>query len=681
MKVFKIYLILIIYMITVIAGGNNIDNKQIFGDETKANYLAKIFTSLNNSTNIVLAIDSSASMNDGTQGAKQASIEFLKALGDNTDGRIKVGYVSWRHIPASSSPDLSSDLKGISEKVKEIDFTGNTCMRTGLNKSFELLQNAIPTADYNIIVIISDGEENCNTGKNFTCEEFKSNYPKNVYIYTLQTRSSEEGDRLLKCLERPITLSNTNELNKGNNEKPLPNLRTNSEFPDQGQNSQGKIITPYKIQVQSFNISRRNTNTNMTISKSIVDGKLGPKVILKLTAPGIKDIKSSVVIAVDSSGSMGIGGNPRYGDHIRDSMPKILDAIENRMPNSNVSIISWDDDIDLAYGPLLKSNSNASMMPNASMVLNASMVPIAQAKKEIIEKNVFTNKYPYDKFLYLIPADKWSNSRLAGFLWPLDLLFLKKLPPTDYYYCYENESTNLSVGLKSAISTLDNSSLIKGQSQLDARRKLIIFIAGRSEFSKCDDNLIEEARRKYYNISTVGVGVAEGSMMEKELIKIAGNERNYNYSTGSSGWTSRAVDKVIEGDLYEFSKSDITNGIALVETIYPYLRLDNNSIRATINGVNISKALISKGIRINPDNTTTLKITLSKKLNMKPDDVIEVSFDTYLDLTLPIDNARSGNQKKYAIDKGAPASNVSYNWLANGQLYSIPLPENSINIY
>jgi hypothetical protein len=662
MQFYKIYLILIIYLIALTAGGNNTDDQQILSPESKANYLARIFTGLNNSTNVVLAIDSSASMDGSLKSAKQIAIEFLKALGNNTEGRIKAGYVSWRHVPVSGSTNLSTNFDDISEKINEIDFTGNTCLRTGLNKSLELLQNATPISDYDIIIIISDGKENCNTGKNFTCEEFVRNFPKDVYIYTIQIRDSDEGSRLLKCLERPIPI-NTDTLNETTIENPVLNLPTEVELPQRSPDSQEEFETLFNFQVQSFNISRRDIDTNMTISKSIIGGGLGPRIILKLTAPGIRDIKSGVVIAVDSSGSMGVGGNPRYGDHIRNSMPKILDAIDSRMPNSNVSIISWDDDIDFACGPLSRGNSNAVM------------VPIAQAKKEILENNVFIDKYPYDKFLYLIPADKWSSS------WFADLLCTKKLPPVDYYYCYENESTNLSIGLRCALRTLDNASLIDGQNRLDATRKLIILIAGRSEFSKCDENLIDEARTKYYDISTVGIGVVEGSMMEKELIKIAGEERNYNYSTGSSGWTSRAVDKVIEDDLYEFSKSNITNDIILTETIPQYLRLDNNSTQATINGVKISKNLMNKEIQINSDNTTTLRVTLSKKLNMKPDDVIEVSFDTYLDLTLPIDYTSSKTQNKYIVEKGTPASNVSYNWLANEQIYSIPLPENSINIY
>jgi len=662
MKISKVYLLLIIYLLIIIADGNSIDEQPISGPESRANNLAEIFSSLNNTANIVLAIDSSASMDDGFQSAKEVALEFLEALGNNQDRNLKVGYVSWRHAPVSSSPNLSSKFSGLPEEIRKIDFTGNTCLRMGINRSLDLLRNETPNSGYNIIVIISDGEENCNTG-NLTCSEFAKIFPDDVYVYTIQTRTSERGSTLLKCMERPIDIDPLNGIST-KDQIPIPQLKVNPILADH--RSKEDLKANFDFEIQSFNISRRDADTNITISKSIVSGEFGPKVKLKLTAPGIKDIKSGVVISVDSSGSMGLGGNPRYGEHIRNSMPKILDAIEEYMPNSNISIISWDNDTDFAYGPLSGGNGIAAM------------VPISRAKEEIADNDVFTCKCPYDKFLYSIPANGLPDSSLLRIF---DFLFTKKLQPTNHYYCYENESTNLSIGLESAIKALDNSSFIQDRNRLDATRKLIILIVGRSEFSNCDDDLIKEAKRKYYDINTVGIGVVDGSMMEKELIKIAGGERNYNYSTGSSGWTSEAVDQVIKDALYEFSRSNITNDLTVVETLYPYLRLNNDSIKVSINNVELSKDLINREIQVNSDNTTTLRIALNRNINIKPSDVIEIFFDTYLDLSMPLGMSSSRTQKKYTINMSSPTSGVSYYWLANGQSYTIPLPENSLNIY
>lgn len=607
----------------------------------KAKSIAENLINLNTPLHIVLAIDSSASMNASAD-AKTAAIEFLKIVKNRINNSIKVGYVSWKHYPASYSKDLSSNYHELYDNISNIDFTGNTCLMVGLNKSLDLLNEAKSTEGKDIIVIISDGEENCNTSRNFTCEDLSSINLQGVQIYTIQTGNLEKKNPLLECLK--------------NADFPTPLRNVVTEWSN-------TTDDPFYVRAQGRNIAIRELSTNMTITKRIIKGNLGPRILLRISAPNITEVKSGMVIALDSSGSLGTGGRPEYGRYIREVMPKILDKIEEKMPNNRISIVSWDNDIDFTYRPLTK-DKNAT----------PELVPISLAKKEIAEDEVFMKKSPYDKLFGLINISRWIDD-----ISPLSLFVSKKDYPENYYYFDEYEGTNLSLALERPIRTLDKAYSFFSQNRTDASRKVILLMTGRSEFSPCDPRLINDAQRKNYGIFAIGLGVIDGSKMHKELINMTANQKNetrYYYSPGSVDWTGQVADKEIDKIIYEIATSEIANNFTLVDTIYPYLRVNPNSITTTENGqkINISSSNIT-----NSDGTTTLKLGFNRSI--KPEDIIEISIDTEFNLSLPVDVTESRTSKAFVINNQTMPSSLSYIWQSNGKKYTLPLPENSISIY
>ena len=647
-KFFLVFIILAVFVTESLYGNASDNSDPIIGAKTIAENLTKLNTSLN----IVLAIDSSASIYYESQSSKSTAIEFLKTIENKTNTRIKIGYVSWRHVPVFSSSYLSSNFSDIYHRINDTNFTGNTCFRNGLNRSLELLRKEATSAVYNVLIIISDGEENCNTESNFTCDEFNKMNSTDIYIYTIQIGRSDKGSSLLKCLEKPI------EKPIGIPELPHPNP---SALNGSSSNKPGnKMLKPisifekaFQFQTQGSEVSIREPNTNMSVSKSITGGIFGPKITLKLAAPGIEAIKTGIVIAIDSSGSLGKGGRAEYGYNIRMSMQKILDKIDERMPKSNISIVSWDDNVDFAYSPLLNNNP-----------LLASLVPISQAKSEIYEKEVFLYKSSYPFPLNFI----------AG-------VFPSNVPGT-YYYCNETESTNLSVGLESARIILNKTV----GNKLDATRKLILLVTSRSEFSRCDKDIVNKAKNENCNIHTIGIGVIDGSELQKDLIEIAGDKNKpegdrekYHYSPGSSLFNEATVATSVNQALEQYSTENISNKISIVDTLYPYIHLvEGQSIKVMLNDNILNESLYTKTVTINSDNTTTLEIILDKNVVMIPSDVIQVSFDTYLDLSLPIEATNSRTSRIYSINQKTPTSHVSYSWLGNNLAYNIPLPECNI---
>lgn len=635
----KPYLVTIITLFMIVL--TSASAVSTYNTETNIKDIVGILAKLNNSSHIILSIDCSSSVNNPQENAKKVALEFLNETKRiNSDGKFKVGYVGWNDHLITRSHFLSTNLDEVYNDIdNNIKLIGTTCFEIGMNESLKLLRAEDGAGINDIIIIISDGLENCTKRSNFSCKQFKMNNA-DINIYTIQIGEDPEGSKLLRCLGKPAPKPSNEKIDiiSANNSTNQPTYKYFNEMP---------------FRIQTREVVRRDPYTNMTVSKSISGGDHGPRITLKLNAPGIEKIRTNVVIALDSSGSLGKGGQAEYGENIRKSMPEILKRIEEKMPISNVSIISWDNNIDFAYSNLLNTNP-----------YKCNLVPISQARKEISENEVFL-----------------SNNDFRNYPIPLNYImqfFLSRSQPEKYYRCDENESTDLNVGLNSSRIVLNKSS----PNRLDGIRKLIIFIAARSEFAGCDQSSINQTKNENCDIHTIGVGVIDDSDLQKELIKIAGNksktlgDRNkYHYSPGSAFYNDKVVAAVADRALEQYFKENILNNISIIDTLYPYLKIDNQSINVVMNEKTLNKSKLSIKSQINPDDTSTLKVVFGKDLNMKPSDVIQVSFDTVLDLSLPIDVTNSKTSRTYSIGRDTQNSNISYNWLGNNQIYTIPLPE------
>lgn len=649
MNINNFSIIILLFLITCLVSSSVSQSDNIIDSESKAKIdeLVKIITNLNNSSHVVLSIDCSGSMNDTQKRAKITALKFLSELKNNTKGNIKVGYVSWNYIPLARSRSLSSNFDNIYQDINDkVRFGGVTCIKSGLNESLELLRNEAITGNHNILVIISDGLDNCTVESNLTCGDIREIDSKGINIYTIQIGNSRTGSALLKCLEKRLSIS-----------KPISFAPLDIE----GKMQETKVVdsssAEMKFLIEGNKIEKTDQNTNMTISKEITGGTLGPRITLDIKAPGVEAIRTNVVIAVDSSGSLGKGGRAEYGENIRKSIPVVLKNIEQKMPLSNVSVISWDDNVDFAYSSL-----------NNTKAADAKLVPISEARREISDNEVFISKSYFDRYPYPI-------NRLAEFFRSL---------PDDYYYCKETEITDLNVGLDSARIVLNRST----QNPLGGIRKLIILVTARSEFIPCNESLIIAAKNDDCDIHTIGVGVIDGSELHMELKRLAGDrakpkgdEDKYHYSPGSVFYNNYVIASVIEKALKQFYTENISNNLIIEDTLYPYLQIDNNTLfQATLNGNLLGKDQVSMVSQTNPDNTTTLKILFNKSLNMKPNDDIKVIFDTYLNISMPIDATISKTSRVYSIDRNTPMSSISYRWLGNNHVYVMPLPECSLNI-
>lgn len=595
-------------------------------DNPKIQSLVDSITELDNSSNVVLSIDCSGTM--ANEMAKNAALGFLDHLKDRTKGNINVGYVAWSVGILDESPTLSSSISDVYQKLNNSNLKNDsvTCMRTGLNESINMLRHNEGPGKHNILIVVSDGMDNCTPNSNLNCGDiWQKINATGINIFTIQIGNDPEGRELLGCLEKnaPIMV-------------PGPDARE----------TQDVYVVENLLKDMAFHANVKYGSfppdpNNMTMSKEVTWGDYGPRITLAIKMPSAKNIPTNVAIALDSSGSLGWGGRSEYGDNVRESMLPSLEEIRTKLNYSKVSVISWDDDIDFAYGDL--KNTDPSM---------ARLVPTSDAIDDISKNDVFL--YKDEGYLQKILAFIKGTSR-----------------PEDHYYCWENESTNLSLGLDSARAVLNNT---RG----NGIRKMIILITARSEYGPCDPKIINLAKNQNCNIYTIGIGVINGSLLEGELKRIASLETKYYYSSGSQSYDQNVMNTVVKNAVEQFITENLSNNITIKETLYPYIQANNSSVHATLNDKPISVNM--SRIQINPDKTTTWKIEFNKNLNIKQEDKLTVYFDTALNISLPADVTKLRTQRVYSIDRKTPKSSISYRWLADNQQYEIGLPERNIEI-
>ena len=589
------------------------------------------YLSNNTPLDIIIALDSSTSMINSSTESQKIALNFLRLIGKKEKDNIRIGYVSWSHIPPIiESP--TADYNIVRDLINRTIFGGNTCFVVGIDKSVELLNENPSKMVKKAVVFISDGVENCNlSGKYLICPDLnRTKYP-GISFYSISTAGNRSG--ILSCLNDPIEpTSLKNPYGR--------DIATLSDIPAQ----------PFTLQANGRAIQVKELNTNVIVTKTVEEGNAGPRIVLRIDVPDLPDIKNAIVLALDSSGSFGLGGRPDHGVIVRKAISDVLDKTAEKYPNTNISILSWDDNIDFAYSNL--TNKNAS---------NATMVPIEQAVNDIANNHVF------------IPAEKYIPISIPFINWVFANPFIDILNPDyteHFYYCLENESTNLSVGLQGAIDILDKN--YPNNDIRDTTGKSIVLITGRSEFTDYRSDVIAaEAKKKNYKIYPVGLGVIYKSLLKERLEQIGGG--NYQYCPNSLDWTKDAVEADIFKAIEQTMMGTVVNNITIIESLYPYLDVTNIIVK--LNGTVILSPFITNPLNTRQGNTWIMRL----REGLKPKDTLEIDLETKLSINLPVDVTENSRMVCFIPTVGFVPSSISYNW-RDKNIFSIPLPENSIVI-
>jgi|GEM_PF-5227877 len=220
------------------------------------------------------------------------------------------------------------------------------------------------------------------------------------------------------------------------------------------------------------------TTTNVSIVK-MIDGTTLNYII---KTPKVDNFE--FVLALDSSGSFGLGNDEDESQKkaILIAIPKFLEYIQQNYSGINfkVSLISWDNNIDFAFGGYNNSDPFSSQQNNNN--IGARMIPL--------DKIINITKYSLNE---------------------------------NNYICREDEHTELSTAIKASLDTINNTPY----SEYNRTLRFIILVTGNGEFTNCSNNLIRIADSNNYKIYPIGIQTSRSSMIRKELLRIAGGNRDH----------------------------------------------------------------------------------------------------------------------------------------------------------
>lgn len=382
------------------------------------------------------------------------------------------------------------------------------------------------------------------------------------------------------------------------------------------------ISDRFGLKAEVNNLTITQLATNVTVSKTMKEGDRGPKIEIKISTPKPRYMDKDFLFSIDSSGSVGLEG---YNSEINNSMRKVLAYLNNRDKGEhiNISILSWDGDVDFAYGNLNNGNNTT----------RARFISVKQTEKD----------FP---------------SLMGNFT------------------CIETEPTIFNVGLNEAFKILKNDPNKKYPNNIRA----LFFITGKGEFQPWtpDENFDDKIPR-----FALGVGVEDTSLMNDSLFNISSlGEVGYRrYSAGTVEYSFPSfIKELLGGDSKDLGdhmielldiaiNSSILYNLSISDNINPFLEIDPDSIR-----VNDRRDGFRKFI-----TNTNITIELNKTLN--PGSEVKITYDARVNLTLPLSEKLNETiiSQKF-LGKGESGTLVEYNW-QDGNRYEVKMPTNHIHIF
>jgi hypothetical protein len=380
-----------------------------------------------------------------------------------------------------------------------------------------------------------------------------------------------------------------------------------------------------------------NNDTGIKISNEI--NRIGDnqyQMSYKIVTPKI--IHYDFVLALDSSGSFGETGT-QYEAVLRD-VPEFLRTIAGKYPDAyfNMSIISWDDNIDFLYD---KKNGYVSI--NKNEPLTAKLAPIDNITKDLEELGVL-------------------------------------------YKSKQTEGTAFSVPIKASLDifkTPENSP----RDVLHTKR-FILMVTGNGEFAPCSDDLLIEASDRGIEIYTVGLDVGNKSELENYLKDISRNKINFTPSPSGSMSNYRYVSSqfgkelnytirtALQDHFDKIMNESVALNIEISDQLYCYMKPELNSLSIEIKKDKLIKRSqkVLNGINSNRLTDDTSEVTI-KIPELLPNSTTTVTFNienTFDPMWLPV----TVSERKGPLTICSPIERptmLRYLWRANMLKKELPL--------
>jgi hypothetical protein len=383
-----------------------------------------------------------------------------------------------------------------------------------------------------------------------------------------------------------------------------------------------------------------NKTTHVDILK-VVDGRAGhPEFEYTINIPKVDDFE--FILALDSSGSFLDGGQ---ANAVKGAVPKFIKSILelHRDKNFNLSIMSWDEDIDFVYP--------AKGLRN----------PFKNNKTELVK---FSNVTQVDKDLDRYQVFSADNS--------------------EYYYTKEEEFTDLNQPLKASLDIFNRIPV----NEFNRTSRFIILVTGRGEFWPAVSDLINRTQEKKFSIYVIGLDLfGYDNNLTRNLKKLSDNDpRKYQVLQNS------ATPDNLEKDLLDALgvaldnaiKEPVVKDLTIVEPFYEYVFPNEDKISII---ERVKDSLGPKEIYPNyrfyntsENDNMTKKVVIELLDELMPNSETTIRYSANLNMkSFPLVFSKASIEffNKMASIEGQQNSHISYTWLkklpVNDSLPDLPI--------
>lgn len=396
-------------------------------------------------------------------------------------------------------------------------------------------------------------------------------------------------------------------------------------------------IQPMALNARGNIVSANDSITNVSVNKTIIGTSERPRLVFQITTPKVDYF--DFVLALDSSGSFGLGGDPNFGKAVASAVLPFMEETKNKYPDKKfrISIVSWDEDIDFAYANIANKNPSTTNL----VFLEDAIVDL---RKNPLFDNESWDLFGKDKVNYL-------------------------------YSCQENETTDISQAVNASLEIFNRNKLNEDSYRVN---RFILMVTGRSEFSNCSSDLIRKADEIDCRLYIIGMGLTEDSKLFKHLLNLSKNNKDQFINIAPV--PDNLQDQLLKDLIHMVDNAvmePVAERVTITDTLFSYFNPDETSIK--VNGLSAGSISWVNESYNKDDDTRTIEFALSNGLI--PESVTEVSFDVDLDLNgVPVDVAEDQRKLPFKdISSNTKNPEIVYKWF-NGKERNLSLSGNKINI-
>lgn len=231
-------------------------------------------------TIVLLAIDSSSSQdsNTGRFNMTKKSVEkFIDNIIVPQSKVRKIGVIVWNsELNNKLSLSPTSDFDKVKQNIDSIRPGGNTCIGIGLDVARMMLSEENSSSEKFLVVLSNGKNEYCNDTRD-VCKLVNEIKQLGTKFYIIGEKESEGSLSCIENSKRDILSTSLNNIFSSISNDILNSHASNNVIVEES--------SPFSLRAHGKNVTIIQKDTNVTVSKIVESGPIGPRIVLKIKTP------------------------------------------------------------------------------------------------------------------------------------------------------------------------------------------------------------------------------------------------------------------------------------------------------------------------------------------------------------------------------------------------------------